>query len=44
MGPGSSWWCPATGQRAQTGTREVPYTHEEELLYFDSEKALEQAA
>ena len=29
-------------QQAQTGTQEVPYGHEKELLYFS--RALEQAA
>ncbi|GAB0208610.1 mitochondrial enolase superfamily member 1 [Grus japonensis] len=32
------------GQQAQTGTQEVPSEHEKNLLHFESDQALEQAA
>jgi len=44
MGPDSFQWCPGTGQGAQTEAEEVPSEHEEELLYLESDRALEQAA
>ena len=42
MGPGSLQWHPETGQETQTGTDQVPYKHEKEFLYFESDRALEQ--
>ncbi|PKU27147.1 zinc finger protein ubi-d4 [Limosa lapponica baueri] len=44
MGPDPSQWCPVTGQRAQTGPWEIPSQHEEELLYVEGVRALEEAA
>jgi len=41
MGPGSFWWCPVTGQGAQTQTNK---NKEEKLLYFEGYRALELAA
>ena len=32
-----------TRDSGQTGTQEVPYKHEEELLYCEGERVLEQA-
>ena len=32
------------GQWAQTGTQEVPYKHEEKLIYCEGDRALGQAA
>ena len=46
MVPGSFQWCPVTEQRA-VGTKwntEVPYNHEETLLYFECYRTLEQTA
>lgn len=44
--PSYCQWYEMTGQepQAQTGTSEVPYGHDEEHLYCDSDRALEQAA
>ena len=30
-----------SGQQSQTGTQKVPYEHEKELFYFESEAVLE---
>lgn len=30
---GSLWWCPVTGQEAETEKREVSSEHQEALLY-----------
>ena len=38
------WCCSVTGQWAQSGTQKVTYKHEEELPYFESDTAVEQAA
>lgn len=44
-GPDTSHWCPATGQGAAgTNKQEIPPKPEEELLYFEVEQALEEAA
>ena len=32
------------GQQAQTETQEIPYGHEEKILYFEGNRALEQMA
>ena len=32
------------GNQNKLGTQEVPYEHEEKLLYFECDRALEQAA
>ena len=32
------------GQQARTGKQEVPNEHEEKILYFEGDRALEQAA
>lgn len=42
-GPGS-FQCPVTGQGAQTETQELPSKYEENLLYCEGDRALEQAA
>lgn len=43
MEPGSFHWC-TTGQGAwaQTGTQVVPYERQEELIYFENDRELEQ--
>jgi len=44
LGADSFQWCPATGQgqRAQTEAEEFPPEHEEVILYFEGDGALEQ--
>lgn len=46
MSPDSSWWCQAIGPEAtdKTKTKEVPPQHEEEILYCEDDRALEQVA
>lgn len=43
MGPGSLHCCLVTeqGERAQTRTQEVPQKHEEKLLHFEGDRALD---
>jgi len=46
MGPGSFWWFQQEnkGPLAQTRTEEIPYQDNEKILYFKSDRVLEQAA
>ena len=43
MGPGSFWWYPATGRGAMARKWNTT-EHEKELLCFEGDRALEQAA
>ena len=46
MGPGSIWWCSVTEQGAMgvNMVLQVPFEHEEVLVYFEGDRALAQAA
>lgn len=43
MGSCFSQWCPLIGQETQTGTREVPYEYEKEIISYEVDRPLERA-